>query len=102
MTRRTLSDRCLLPWLLLLGISGAARAQNAISVGDVVVDPPTICCLGFSVPIGSGDDNYNATATIEYRVSGSSMWLQGLPLLRVRPELTSVGLVPDELFLGHR
>ena len=63
-------------------------AADSIVVGDIVSDEPTLCCLGFSVPV-SGDDNYDATASIEYRVSGTTDWQTGLPLLRVRPELTS-------------
>ena len=82
-------------------------AVDNVQVGDVIIDAPTICCLGFSVPI-SGDDNYDAFATIEYRVSGSPTWSPGLPLMRVRPEFTSdeshpssYGLpVPAEQFAG--
>ena len=47
-----------------LSMSTAVLAADDIQVGDVIVDSPTICCLGFSVPI-SGDDNYDAVATIE-------------------------------------
>lgn len=101
MRRPTLRD-CALPLsVILVGAGGAARAQDAISVGDVIVDPPTICCLGFAVPIESGDNNYNATATIEYRASGASLWSQGLPLLRVRPELTSGETPPSQYGLPY-
>ena len=76
--------------LALAALSGsrAVLAADDIQVGDVITDSPTICCLGFSVPI-SGDDDYDAIATIEYREASASTWLNGLPLLRVRPELTS-------------
>lgn len=92
---------------LSLTLPGAVLAADPVIVSDVIVDPPTLCCLGFSVPI-SGDDNDNATATIEYRQAGTSTWFDGLPLLRVRPELTSgetppgtYGLpVPDTQFAG--
>jgi hypothetical protein len=84
-----------------------ANAANNVVVGDVHVDTPTVCCLGFSVPV-TGDDNFNAEGTIEYRVSGTTAWQQGLPLLRVRPEFTSdesppgsYGLpVPEPQFAG--
>jgi len=66
-----------------------ADAQNAIQTGAIVVDPPTICCLGFLVPILSGDRNYNAEAQIAYRQQGTTAWQTGLPLMRVRPELSS-------------
>ena len=94
--------------ILLLSIVSIANAADSIVVGDVIIDPPTICCLGFSVPIVSGDDDYDARATIEYRLSVASNWSTGLPLLRVRPELISgetppsqYGLpVPAEQFAG--
>ena len=93
--------------LAALSGSKAVLAANDIQVSDVIVDSPTICCLGFSVPL-SGDDDYDAIATIEYREASASTWLNGLPLLRVRPELTSgesppgsYGLpVPAEQFAG--
>lgn len=74
---------------LLLLPASPAEAQNAIQTGAVVVDPPTICCLGFVVPILSGDRNYNAQAQIAYRQQGTTAWQAGLPLMRVRPEMTS-------------
>ena len=90
-----------------LALSGALHAADDISVGNVITDPPTVRSLGFSVPI-SGDDDYDATASVDYRVSGTSNWSEGLPLLRVRPDLTSgetppstYGLpVPAEQFAG--
>src|SRR5262249_14779611 len=75
--------------LCALLAAGHAHAQNAIQTGAVVVDPPTICCLGFLVPIVSGDRNYNAQAQVAYRQQGTTAWQTGLPLMRVRPELTS-------------
>ncbi len=94
--------------VVTLSLASAAFAADDIVVGDVVSDEPTLCCLGFSVPITAGDDNYNASATIEYRPAGSATWSDGLPLLRVRPEYTSgettpgrYGLpVPGEQFAG--
>ena len=91
----------------LLMASCPALAVEDITVGDVVVDEPTLCCLGFSLPV-SGDDDYDAVATIEYRPAGTATWRQALPMLRVRPELTSdesppgqYGLpVPAEQFAG--
>ena len=93
-------------------VSALAAAQNSfaadsIQVGDAHIDSPTVCCLGFSVPV-AGDDDYDSTATIEYRRAGTNIWSSGLPLLRVRPELTSEEttpgqyglLVPAEQFAG--
>ncbi len=91
----------------MLTWSAAARSADNVVVDDIVIDPPTVCCLGFSVPI-SGDDDGDAVATIDYRRSGTNEWSPGLPLLRVRPELMSgetppstYGLpVPIEQFAG--
>ena len=80
---------------LIGSVTPAAFAANDIVVGDVIIDPPTLCCLGFSVPI-TGDDNYDATAAIEFRLSASGSWQDGLPLLRVRPELTSRETPPSQ------
>jgi len=93
--------------VLALLFGPISLAADSIQVGDVQIDSPTICCLGFSVPV-SGDDDYDAVAIIEYRAAGTGAWLSGLPLLRVRPEFTSdetspgqYGLpVPAEQFAG--
>lgn len=61
----------------------------AVTVGDVVIDPPTITALGFAVPILRGDNNYNATAAVSYRKLGKKTWKTALPLMRVRPETIS-------------
>lgn len=87
--------RWLISWLLL-AVSYASYAADSIDVGDVHVDSPTICCLGFSVPIINGDDDYDAVAMIEFRRVGVASWSSGLPLLRVRPELTSEETPPSQ------
>ena len=89
-------SKLLVPLVVLLCIVGEqASAQSAIDVGDVVIDPPTVSSLGVSVPIVSGDDNYNATAAVLYRESGSTEWRTGLPLFRVRPETISQETPPE-------
>jgi len=87
--------RLLVTWFLL-AIIHASHAADSIGVGDVQADPPTICCLGFSVPIITGDDDYDAVAMIEFRRVGVASWSSGLPLLRVRPELTSEETPPSQ------
>ena len=105
------TDPRLLPALTVLLVCATARpaqAQDAIVVGDAVADPPTVCCLAVSVPITSGDADYDATATLEYRATGAPSWTPALPLLRVRPDTISeetppgvYGLpVPAEQFAG--
>ena len=39
-----------------------AIADNAVRAGDVMVDPPTLYCLGFRWMV-SGDENGNARGT---------------------------------------
>ena len=81
--------------LAAIALAESSLATDSIQVGDVITDSPTICCLGFSLPV-TGDDDYDAVATIEYRFAGASAWSQGLPLLRVRPELTSGESTPGQ------
>ena len=78
------------PALLLstLLFSLSALAADGIVVENLIVDPPTLHALGFSVPI-SGDDDYDAAAQVSYRKTGSQDWQPALPLLRVRPEFVS-------------
>ena len=81
--------------LLAFAVTDHVFAADSIQVGDVITDSPTLCCLGFSIPV-TGDDDYDAVATIEYRLAGAGAWSQGLPLLRVRPELTSGESTPGQ------
>ena len=60
-------------------------AENATSAGELVVEPPTLICLGFEWTIG-GDANRNATVDLRYRRSGDEGWKEGLPLLRMGGE----------------
>lgn len=60
-----------------------------ITVGQIIVDPPTLETIGVSLPILSGDTNYNAAVAVTYRRVGDVAWRDALPLLRVRPELLS-------------
>ena len=82
-------------FLAAIAAAESALAVDSIQVADVITDLPTVCCLGFSVPI-AGDDDYDAVANIEYRLAGTSTWSRGLPLLRVRPELTSQETTPGQ------
>jgi hypothetical protein len=52
---------------------------------SVSLDRPTLHMLGVQMLI-SGDDNRNAGVGVRYRPAGSSVWREGLPLLRVFPE----------------
>lgn len=62
-------------------------ADNVLHPGTPVFDRPTLTVLGVQLPI-TGDDNFNATVTVQYRQSGTTVWSEGLPLFRVHPEST--------------
>ena len=71
--------------LIISTIPILANAQNAVKPGSFIVEPPTLINLGFEWQI-TGDDNRNAEVKTAYRVSGSSQWHEGLPLLRIGGE----------------
>ncbi len=79
---------------LLLGSN--AHAADPIQVGTVVLDPPTLNCLGIVVPITAGDDDYDAQATLQYRRRGTSTWTGALPLLRIRPDTVGTETPPGD------
>ncbi len=66
-------------------IPSVVRAENAVTAGAVVVERPTLICLGFEWDI-QGDDNRNAAVAVSYRPSGSPAWKEGMPLLRMGGE----------------
>jgi hypothetical protein len=61
--------------ILILGsqITGVQRNSSAVVAGEFIVEPPTLVSLGFEWKI-EGDDNRNATVTVEYRRRGESQW----------------------------
>lgn len=60
-------------------------SQNAVKPGEFIIEPPTLTNLGFEWYI-TGDDNRNATVSVEYRIAGSKEWKESLPLLRIGNE----------------
>ncbi|MPY90321.1 MAG: hypothetical protein GEU99_20655 [Luteitalea sp.] len=72
-------------FLFVLLTTLGLRAENAVRAGALVVEPPTLICLGFEWEI-AGDDNRNATVEVGYRPAGESTWKEGLPLLRMGGE----------------
>ncbi|MBI2504338.1 MAG: hypothetical protein HYW07_14030 [Candidatus Latescibacteria bacterium] len=69
---------------LLLACSKKASAGPAVEPGALELERPTLICLGVSWQI-RGDDNHNASATLEYRKEGQGEWQRGLELFRVDP-----------------
>ncbi len=76
----------LLASLTLANVSHAV-AIDSTAAGEVILEPATLVSLGFEWPI-EGDANRNASASIEYRETGTDAWRAGLPLLRLNGERT--------------
>ena len=80
-----------------------ADSRNAVTTGELLVEPPTLINLGFEWFI-EGDDNRNASVEVAFRKSGDSAWIPALSLLRLQGERISVGpqfdvIVPN-MFAG--
>ena len=60
-----------------------------VKPGEFVVEPPTLINLGFEWYV-EGDDNRNATVDVQYRKKGEAAWRKGLPLLRIKNEVSRV------------
>ena len=76
---------CGLALVLPLLCSGAPLAfadNGSAPVGDPVLEPSTLRCLGVYWVI-RGDDNQNAAVTFDYRKAGTTDWRHGAPLFRV-------------------
>lgn len=59
----------------------SASAQDATTPGQVQ-NEVTLRSIGIEWPI-TGDDDHDATCTVQYRVQGEPTWSEALPLLRV-------------------
>jgi hypothetical protein len=68
-----------------LGAPRGARAEDAVTPGELVVERPTLHNLGFEWPL-AGDDDRDASVTVEYRKRGEARWRAALPLLRIGDE----------------
>src|SRR4030042_5939591 len=87
--------------IAMLSTAGSLDAQQRPPVagdgnvnalpGDTVIpqefyiERPPLKCAGFEWDI-SGDDNHNATVTVQFREEGTVTWREGLPLLRIQRE----------------
>jgi len=78
--------------VLALGLGVRSRAQkaassaaNAVSAGELVVEPATLINLGFEWFI-TGDANRNASVAVAFRKAGEIAWHDALPLLRIGGE----------------
>src|SRR4051794_40738536 len=78
-----LTLRTLASCLTLLLLFHTAHAQNAAApIGEPVLDPPTLHCLGVYW-IARGDANKDAHVDVSYRAAGTAAWHNAMPLFRV-------------------
>src|SRR4051794_24012185 len=82
----------------------AARLPSTkLTLGEFLVDPPTLINLGFEWFV-DGDDNRNAAVAVSYRKHGTTAWHDGLPLMRVQHERITNGqqldVIAPNMFAG--
>ena len=80
-------SRCIVTRLIAIlacagGVQSARAGNESSPIGDPVLDPPTLRCLGVYWLI-RGDDNQNARIEFDYRKAGRDPWRQGPPLFRI-------------------
>jgi hypothetical protein len=81
-------SRCQAKLLVVLPFMLAAQhalATDKVTALDIEVVPPTVISGGVDWKI-FGDDNRNASVTLEYRQAGASVWQRGLDLFRLQNE----------------
>lgn len=83
--------------LLVVCVWAPAHAGDLLEVLEVALDRPTLHALGIQVRI-AGDADRDARITVRYRQVGTDTWRDGLPLLRVWPEIVWIAVV--EQFAG--
>lgn len=69
----------LVSFLALHLFAGSSSAKNASRAGELIVEPPTLICLGFEWRI-EGDDNHDASVQMRFRKRGDRTWRRGMPL----------------------
>ena len=84
-------------------VARVAASTARLTLGEFLVDPPTLINLGFEWFI-EGDDNRNASVAVNYRKTGTTQWRDGLPLLRVQHERITNGqqldVIAPNMFAG--
>lgn len=71
--------------LVILMSAFGQNSQDSTTVGEFVVEHPTLMNLGFEWSI-SGDTNRNATVDVHFREVGQTEWRTALPLVRIGGE----------------
>jgi hypothetical protein len=69
-------------WVLMAMTAGCAAAPDAVHSQELVVEAPTVHCLGVRWYVG-GDENANASVQLSYREKGERSWHQAMDLFRV-------------------
>jgi hypothetical protein len=80
-------------------LARSADAGDAVVPGELVVEPPTLICLGFEWDI-TGDDDRDATVSMRYRKTGEKQWRVAPPLLRTTRPSAQPGQDRVRLFAG--
>jgi len=81
----------------------ATSSSTKLTLGEFLIDPPTLINLGFEWFV-DGDDNRNGAVAVSYRKHGVASWHDGLPLLRVQHERITNGqqldVIAPNMFAG--
>ncbi|HEY6170212.1 MAG TPA: right-handed parallel beta-helix repeat-containing protein, partial [Verrucomicrobiae bacterium] len=75
---------------------------HGITTGQLIIERPTLQCFGFRWSV-SGDENRNATVSVQYRRQGTTNWFSGYEALRINGEAVGSGdiaWVAPNLFAG--
>ncbi len=88
---------CTVIVLLAFQITGQEQEELKARPGQLILERPTLICLGFEWRL-SGDDNKNAAVTIEYRRKGNDVWKPHVGLWRTGGGRANYGysLLPKE------
>ncbi|MDA0196776.1 MAG: hypothetical protein O2887_17110 [Bacteroidetes bacterium] len=70
---------------IILTLDAQSRIADQTKTNKFIVEPPTLICAGFEWQI-SGDENRNATVSVDYRKLGETEWIEGHPLMRIGGE----------------
>ncbi len=90
MVLRRVALHCGLGLLLWSGCGFySATPVHPLEVGEIEFDPSTFHTIGLSLPIRSGDEDFDAFVAVFYRPVGSPAWKEALPLQRVRTDTLS-------------
>ena len=102
-TRTVLSVAIVAAIALTHSARPSGQGVNAISAGELVVEPATLINLGFEWFV-EGDANRNAAVSVAFRKAGAAEWRPALPLLRLGGERiyaeSRVDVVVPPMFAG--